>query len=1046
MSLAFRIAALAASLVCAVGLLLLFMVREGTERTVVQREEERLSRTLSFAAQTFEAEVTHAIADVRVVAGAASTKGVVGALSREQTAGASGETPSAGVRLALVQWEDQLAQLFRAILAANATYLQARVIDAAGGEIVRVDSTPAGIVRVPTDKLQRKDDRPYFKKAIALQPGEIYVSQINLNQERGEIEEPHRPVLRVAAPVTSTEGVVRGIVIINIDFTAMLKSIRELSAGPLTLYMTTAEGDYLTTPDHDKAFGFDLGQRHRIQSEFPSLPESFIGNDVPPGASKPQRLGEILLQTFALSVGDDRGRQCWVFVGVLDLQRSLADFLNFQRLLLVAVLLLMALGSIIAVILARRIVAPLRRLAAALRTVGEGNFDISFKDVAGKDKELAEVKSAFLVMRDAIKCRERRLRDERARSDAVIENAVNPIVIIDEMGRILDANEATYKAFGYAASELEGENVSILVPSPCREAHDGYLKAYEETGEKKIIGTEREVTAQRKDGSAFPVELGVAEVRLGRGRAFVGTLTDLSEIKKLEQIKLEKLNDALKLEKMKGEFVSTVSHELRTPLTAIKGSLGLVLAESLGALPDKTKTMISMAYNNSERLTRLINDILDLDKINSGQVQFELGKVQVAALLNEVVVANTGFGDLHKVKIKLKPPVQSLAVRADYDRICQVLTNLISNAVKYSPEGGEVMLSASRRKECVRISVTDTGAGIPKEFRSRIFSRFAQADSSDTRQRGGTGLGLSIAKAIVEAHGGAIGFRTVEGQGTTFFVDLPLYTARVGGGLEASPRVAAPLKGTVLICDDAPDSAERIKAVVESEGYGSQTCRTAAAARRMLQQDDFVAMTLDVARPHTIGTAWLGELRAQSKNRNLPIVVVSAMAPRFDPSAFKQVDWLAKPLDVESLRASLERLTMEIDQPPVRILHIEDDKDCQDIVAHVVGRAAQLEQAGSLEEAANLLQIREYDIVILDLVLPDGPGEQLLPGINQSKAKVAPAVLVYSIRQLPEAFEPFVDAVLVKSQDDTNVLRLQIERLAQQVRRRARPVSAQQRA
>lgn len=226
------------------------------------------------------------------------------------------------------------------------------------------------------------------------------------------------------------------------------------------------------------------------------------------------------------------------------------------------------------------------------------------------------------------------------------------------------------------------------------------------------------------------------------------------------------------IERLKNEFISTVSHELRTPLTAIIGSLSLIKEMGEGFSEDVT-TFLDMAYQNSERLSALINDVLDLEKIESGQMTLELQPLQLREILNKAVSINQPYATIHHALLRLLPGPE-FTIAADPDRLMQVLTNLISNAAKFSPDGGIVEVSAEQRGAVVRVEVRDQGSGIPENFRSVIFQRFERADNSDSRRKGGTGLGLSICKALVERMGGVIGFESEKDKGSMFYFELPL--------------------------------------------------------------------------------------------------------------------------------------------------------------------------------------------------------------------------------------------------------------------------------
>ncbi len=233
------------------------------------------------------------------------------------------------------------------------------------------------------------------------------------------------------------------------------------------------------------------------------------------------------------------------------------------------------------------------------------------------------------------------------------------------------------------------------------------------------------------------------------------------------------ISERLRSERLKDEFVSTVSHELRTPLTSIAGSLGLLASGTTGPLPEPAMRLLKIAHKNIERLMRLINDLLDIEKIESGKIVFNLQRVDVRTLAEQAIEANRAYAEGFGVRLRLDAPPAPAFVRSDSDRLVQVITNLLSNAIKFSPREAEVVVGIELLGDQVRITVRDRGRGIPDEFKPRIFEKFAQADAADDRKKGGTGLGLSIVKQIVTLLGGAVGFDTSAGRGTVFHVDLP---------------------------------------------------------------------------------------------------------------------------------------------------------------------------------------------------------------------------------------------------------------------------------
>ena len=358
-----------------------------------------------------------------------------------------------------------------------------------------------------------------------------------------------------------------------------------------------------------------------------------------------------------------------------------------------------------------------------------------------------------------------KLRHRTRRSEllgrTVVDTSVNGVITSDASGKIVSVNPAAASMFGWTQEELLGSPLSILMPEPHRSAHDGYIDKYLQTGEKKIIGRGREAEGVRKDGTVFPLYLAIAEARYDQHPLFVGSLVDITPQKQAERAK-----DA---------FVTTVSHELRTPLTSIRGALGLVSSGAVGDLSESARDLLSRANENAIRLNAIINDLLDMGKIGAGKLSLNLEAVSLEPLLVESLEGNRDFAARQDVELVLGVVDDSLRVDVDRARFQQVMANLVSNATKFSGSGDSVRIEASRHNsDHVRISVADSGPGIPIDFQPRVFENFAQADTSTTRKHGGTGLGLAISKQLVELHSGSISFESEEGVGTCFFVDLPL--------------------------------------------------------------------------------------------------------------------------------------------------------------------------------------------------------------------------------------------------------------------------------
>lgn len=617
----------------------------------------------------------------------------------------------------------------------------------------------------------------------------------------------------------------------------------------------------------------------------------------------------------------------------------------------------------------------------------------------------------------ALKCAEQRFSEQATRLSAVLDNVSDAIVTINESGSIESFNGAAEQLFGYSAAEVLRRNVRLLMPEPYGSAHDRYLRRYLTSGERHIVGTRRELEGLRRDGEVFPLELAVNELWLGEKRLFIGTLRDISERRTVER--------------MKNEFISTVSHELRTPLTSIAGSLGLLAGGAAGELPEKTARLIGIAHKNSERLVRLINDLLDMEKIESGKMDFRFVPLSPAALVEQAIEANRGYAETMAVQLHADHRAEDGLVLVDADRLMQVLTNLISNAVKFSPRGGAVSVATDDRGDTLRLSVHDDGPGIPEAFHHRIFNKFAQADSSDARQKGGTGLGLSIAKRIVERHGGHIGFDSdPRSGGTTFWVDLQKWREP----LQATAYATAADAPRTLVCEDDADLAAVLADTLAGAGLAVDTAHTLRDARALLAANIYAVMTLDLLLPDGDGLNLLRELRDDPATNALPVVVVSARADQRrqleEVGALQVAGWLRKPVRPGELIAAVQSAARVVAQSRPRVLHVEDDADVIRVVQLALQNFATVVSIETLHSARELLRRERFDTIVLDLSLPDGSGLELLATLQEHPAHSAP-VVIFSAQDAGIEVAAKVQAALVKSKASIDDLVAVVRRHAQ---------------
>jgi PAS domain S-box-containing protein len=581
------------------------------------------------------------------------------------------------------------------------------------------------------------------------------------------------------------------------------------------------------------------------------------------------------------------------------------------------------------------------------------------------------------------RARERGRAEELYRQQKILLDSVaDGICGADRNGLVRFANPAAARMLATTADSLIGKPVHELLHGPATSDR----QCGEDCQLKRAAGhhtsSAGEDTILRTDGTSFPAEYFLTPI-LDQGH-FSGSVLSFRDI-----------SQRYALDRLKDEFISTVSHELRTPLTSIRGALGLLSSGILGEVNDKAANLLRIALTNSDRLVRLINDILDLERIQSGREPLTFRPVQLAEIIRQAIDGMQPVAEAAGVLL-IHDPTQ-VEIAADADRLLQVLTNLLSNAVKFSPPNSTISVMLHPGISGVTLSVIDQGRGIPADKLEAIFGRFQQVDASDSRQKGGSGLGLAICRTIVLQHSGRIWAERNPVRGSTFRVFLPYQPI----DLAAPDNVENELGfGTVLLADANRRTRPLIASQLSRHGYHvietSTVEETLAAAHAGVE-----AILLDTSLDGMNGWEILSLLRRLDPEAKTPVVLLS-VANQQSPADLPVLaeGWVTKPLEEEALLAELARV-LGVPGEKARILVVEDDVDLARMIGDVFSRdTIEVELAHTREAALEACFAFEPHLLVLDIGLPDGDGFNVVDWLRQHETLARLPLVVYSAREL----------------------------------------------
>lgn len=577
------------------------------------------------------------------------------------------------------------------------------------------------------------------------------------------------------------------------------------------------------------------------------------------------------------------------------------------------------------------------------------------------------------------------LRSLAAERERTLESVADGIYGVDLDGRVTFMNTAAARTLGASAADLVGRDAHATFHARIEE---GSLHLEEHCYIAEALRAGLTTTAEQDvyrclDGKEVPVEVTASPLRdEDRIRGAVVAFRDITERREMERIK--------------DEFVSVVSHELRTPLTAIRGALGILDSDATVISPEQTARMVQVALRSSERLGRLVDDILDVERLDAGTTRLELTEHYVDALVAAAVDQVSVMAD--EAGVALRAAGSPEIVHADGERVVQALTNLLGNAVRFSPRGGTVRVTATPVGDLVEVRVDDEGRGIPPDKLEAVFRRFEQVDASDTRERGGSGLGLAIARSIVEGHGGRLwAVSDGDGHGSSFRLTLRRVAPRVTAAAGEPPGETSAATHVVVV-DDDPYVVQVLRTILEERGYGVVGVTDGRAALEAVEEAQPAAIVLDLAMPDTSGADVLSRLRSSAATAEVPVVVVSGTRPADAQESAALADgWLVKPVEPRRLVSTVRDVIRR--QPHHdRVLVVEDDDELRAVVATVLERGGfAVTQARSVAEALEALAHGDDpDLIVLDLVLPGGSGHELVAELRRDGRLRRLPLVVYS--------------------------------------------------
>jgi len=592
--------------------------------------------------------------------------------------------------------------------------------------------------------------------------------------------------------------------------------------------------------------------------------------------------------------------------------------------------------------------------------------------------------------------------------DSMIENIPNMIFVKDAKDlRFVRLNRAGEDLLGFSRHELIGKNDFDFFPADQAER---FISADRETLRNRHLVDIPEETIQTKNKGQRILHTKKIPIldATGEPSFLLGISEDITEARQAQEALLRAQEEADRANRAKSQFLASMSHELRTPLNAILGFSELLSDDATDQFDKSTRRrFLDQIHSSGQHLLQLINDILDLSKVEAGQMELHLQSVELGGLVQEVSATIEPLARSKAIELNAKS-IHEISLIADAAKVKQMLLNLVSNAIKFTPTGGRIDIRIRRLESWVEIAVSDTGIGIAKEDMDRLFTEFQQLDAGPGRQQEGTGLGLALTRRFAELHGGQVIVESEVGKGSTFTLRLPLQSAaRPVAAPVAPPAVATtdPSAPLVLVVDDNPQAAEILSRYLHTGGFRTTVARTGPEALRMAGELKPVAITLDILLPEVDGWEVLNRLKADQATQNIPVVVVSVVDNPSLGRALGALDYFVKPVDGKALLSRLGQysFTTNLKSEQVRVLVVDDEPANLDLLeALLVPAGFGVLRAGSGREGIDMARSEMPSLILLDLMMPELTGFDVVEALRAEEATREIPIMVLTAKTLTE--------------------------------------------